>query len=131
MRRAALRRAGEISAGDRSGQDSLNLERAEYICFTQSVNADPFGATGGAAFHLHSHLQEFVEHHGTYDENRQQLLNATMVARPQYHLKTARIEPAAPGSAENPAISHAPMEFQNMAACVSTCATNGKTFASS
>lgn len=65
----------------------------EFYWRVSGVNADPFGAPGGRTFHFSAHegsgticdrwfqkevglLQEVSEHHGTYGEERRQLVSA-------------------------------------------------------
>ncbi|HWD98615.1 MAG TPA: hypothetical protein VG345_06250, partial [Bryobacteraceae bacterium] len=112
----------------------------EYVWFVSGLNADSFGAPGGRVFHLRSHLgsgtsidrwfqhgvgvlQEIIEHHGTYDENRRQLLSATIGGvTTEYHLQPARIEPAGPGECGGRGWRHFARadgsRFENMADCV-------------
>lgn len=77
----------------------------------KALNGDPFGEKGGRTFHLFAHqgsgtvadvwfaqgvgvLQEVVEHHGTYIEDRRQLLSTTIGgAMRTYSLTPARTIP--------------------------------------
>jgi hypothetical protein len=76
-----------------------------------ALNGDPFGANGGRTFHLFAHqgsgavadvwfaqgvgvVQEVIEHHGTYWEDRVQLVSTTLGATVRnYDLMPARTVP--------------------------------------
>jgi hypothetical protein len=80
----------------------------EYVWYVVGFNDDPFGKPGGRTFHFTSHggsgtsldrwfeegvglVQEVDEHHGTYDEDRRQLVKSTLNGKTQsYQLKPAR-----------------------------------------
>jgi hypothetical protein len=104
------------------------------------LNSDSFGLRSGQTFHLSSHdgsgtsmdrwfgkgvglLQEVIEHHGTYDEDRQRLLTATINGKTQdYHLTPARTVPLSPGDCQRSGWRHFSRadggSFENMEDCV-------------
>ena len=100
----------------------------EYVWHVKGLNADPFGPSGGKTFHLSSHLgsgtmvdrwftegigivQEVTEHHGTYGEDRRQLLRATIHGKTQsYQLTPARTVPLSEWDCEGPGWRHYPRE---------------------
>jgi hypothetical protein len=104
-------------------------------------NADPFGLPVRDTFHLTSHdgsgtsmdrwfgkgvglLQQVIEHHGTYDEDRQRLQKATINGKTQdYHLTPARTIPLGPGDCQRSGWRHFSRpdggSFANPADCVS------------
>jgi hypothetical protein len=83
----------------------------EDVWRVTAVNGDPFGVNGGTTFHMFAHegsgevadrwfeqgvgvLQEIREHHGTYDEDRRELLSTTLNGKTQrYRLAPARTVP--------------------------------------
>lgn len=100
-----------MSKGITWGKVPSTSPAGEHVWEVKGVNSDPFGLPSGETFHLTSHdgsgtsmdrwfgkgvglLQEVVEHHGTYDEDRQRLLKATIDGKTQdYHLTPARTVP--------------------------------------
>ena len=80
----------------------------EWVWRVRGLNADPFGDRGGRTFHLTANvgsgtrldrwfepgvgvLQEIMEHHGHYDEDRRQLLRTVIGGKSKnYDLKPAR-----------------------------------------
>jgi hypothetical protein len=96
----------------------------EYVWEVIGLNMDPFGLPAGETFHLWSHagsgtvidrwfgkgvglLQEVIEHHGTYDENRQRLRKATINGKTlDYHLTAARTVPLSPYDCERAGWRH-------------------------
>jgi len=83
----------------------------EWVWGVKGINRDPFGDKGGRTFHLTAHvgsgteidrwiepgvgvLQEIMEHHGHYDEDRRQLLRTVINGKAKsYDLDPARTVP--------------------------------------
>ena len=104
-----------IAKGREWGRISSTSPAGEYVWDVLGLNSDPFGAPGSETFHLTAHqssgtqmdrwfargvgmLQEVIEHHGTYDESRRQLLSATIQGQTQnYQLTPARTIPLSTG----------------------------------
>ena len=100
-----------IAKGVTWGRMPTTSPASEYVWTVMGINTDPFGLPGGRTFHFTSHggsgtsldrwfaesvglLQEVVEHHGTYDEDRRQLLKTTIDGKTRsYQLKPARTPP--------------------------------------
>jgi hypothetical protein len=96
----------------------------EDVWTVGGVNSDPFGASGTRTFHLSAYggsgesidqwfaegvgvLQYMVEHHGTYDEDRRQLLSATIRGKTtRYQLTPARTVPFNPDECGGPGWQH-------------------------
>ncbi len=96
----------------------------EYVWKVTGLNADPFGPNGGTTFHMSAHawagtqidrwftqdvgvVQETIEHHGTFEENRRQLLGSTINGRTRkYQLKAARVAPWGPDDCGLPRWQH-------------------------
>jgi hypothetical protein len=119
----------------------------EWVWDVKGLNADPFGQPGGKTFHLSSHLgsgtaidrwfeegtglvQEVIEHHGTYDEDRRQLLRATIQGKTQsYQLTPARTVPLSEWDCRGPGWRHFSRadgaSFSGIADCIGY-SSNGK-----
>jgi len=97
-----------LTPGSTWGQMSHTSPAKEYVWFVRGVNADPFGPGGVRTVHVSAHqssgtemdrwfaegigvVQEIIEHHGTHDEQRRQLLRSTIGGRTRnYDLPPAR-----------------------------------------
>jgi hypothetical protein len=112
----------------------------EYVWRVDRLNADPFGPPGDKTFHLSSHLgsgtmmdrwftegvgvvQEVTEHHGTYGEDRRQLLRATIRGKTQsYQLAPARTVPLSEFDCSGPGSRHYARSdgssFRSVADCI-------------
>jgi hypothetical protein len=112
----------------------------EYVWRVDGLNADPFGPPGGKTFHLSTHLgagdfmdrwftegvgvvQQVMEHHGTYGEDRWQLLRATISGKTQrYQLTAARTVPLGDSDCRGPGWRHYSRfdgsSFRSMADCI-------------
>jgi hypothetical protein len=100
-----------MTVGSSWGQVPDTSPAEEDVWHVKAVNGDPFGATGARTSHLFAHqgsgtvadvwfeqgvgvLQEVVEHHGTYWEDRRQLLRTIIGGTVhRYRLKPARTVP--------------------------------------
>jgi hypothetical protein len=113
----------------------------EWVWHVGELNADPFGLPGAKTFHLSSTegsgtvidrwfeegvgvVQEVVEHHGTYDEDRRQLLRAIIRGKTQtYQLTPARTVPLSGSDCSGPGWQHFSRAdgtaFKDIADCVS------------
>jgi hypothetical protein len=96
----------------------------EFVWLVKGLNADPFGVPGGRTFHMFAHegsgaqidrwfaegigvIQEVGEHHGTFDENRRELLSATVNGKTRkYQLTPARVSPFGPEDCDGPRWQH-------------------------
>jgi hypothetical protein len=84
-----------IAGGTTWGRVPSTSPAEEWVWHVKGLNADPFGDKRGRTFHLTAHggsgteidrwfepgvgvLQEVVEHHGHYDEDRRQLLRTVI-----------------------------------------------------
>ena len=112
----------------------------EYVWHAGGLDADPFGPPGGKTFHLSSYggsgismdrwfeqgvglVQEVIEHHGTYDEDRRQLVRATIHGKTHaYQLTRARIVPSSEDDCDGPGWQHFAradgVSFRDKAGCV-------------
>jgi hypothetical protein len=112
-----------------------------YVWDALALNADPFGPSAGKTYRLWSTagagesidrwfaqgvgiVQQVIEHHGTYDEDRRQLLRATIHGKTQsYQLTPARIEPASEDDCDGPGWQHFSRadgsSFGSIADCIS------------
>jgi len=112
-----------------------------YVWDVLGLNQDPFGPPGGQTYHLWSTtgagesidrwfaegvgiVQQVREHHGTYDEDRRQLLRATIHGKAQdYQLTPARIEPGSDYDCDGPGWQHFARAdgtaFRDKADCIS------------
>lgn len=97
-----------LAVGMTWGKVATTSPAEEWVWNVLGLNADGFGVAGGRTFHMVSHLssgtsidrwfaegigviQEVIEHHGTYDEIRRQLVKATIGGKTQsYGLTPAR-----------------------------------------
>jgi hypothetical protein len=113
-----------MAIGSTWGRVSNTSPAGEYVWDVLGINSDPFGAPGGTTFHLSAHqssgtqmdrwfeegvglLQEVIEHHGTYDEDRRQLLRATIRGKTQdYQLTPARTIPLSDWDCKGPGWQH-------------------------
>jgi hypothetical protein len=96
----------------------------DYVWQIIGFNGDPFGPPGARTWRMLTRagsgttvdrwfsegiglVQQVMEHHGTYDEDRWQLLKATISGKTQeFHLKPARIPPVADEECAEPAWRH-------------------------
>jgi hypothetical protein len=118
-----------------------------YVWDVLGLNADPFGPPGGRTYHMASTtgsgeaidrwfaegigiVQEVDEHHGTYDEDRRQLLRATIHGKSQsYQLAPARTVPLSEWDCGGPGWRHFSRadgaRFSGIADCIGYL-SNGK-----
>ena len=96
----------------------------EYVWHVAGLNLDPFGRAGARTYHLTSYggsgesidrwfepgvgiIQEMHEHHGTFDEDRKQLLKATIGGKTRtFELTSARTVPFGPDDCAGPRWRH-------------------------
>jgi len=113
-----------MAVGKSWGRASNTSPAGEFIWHVPGMNGDPFGAPRGTTFHLSAHqgsgtqmdrwfaegaglLQEVIEHHGTYDEDRSQLLRATIHGQMRsFQLTPARTIPLSDWDCQGPGWKH-------------------------
>jgi hypothetical protein len=129
-----------MAAGSTWGKVPATSPANEWVWHVRGLNADPFGPAGGKTFHLSSHLgsgtaidrwfeegagvvQEVIEHHGTYDEYRRQLLRTTIRGKTlSYRLTPARTVPLSGSDCRGSGWRHFSRadgsSFRSMADCI-------------
>jgi hypothetical protein len=128
-----------IANGAAWNQDVRPPGDPDYVWHVIGFNGDPFGAPGGRTWRMLTRagsgttvdrwftegvglVQQVMEHHGTYDEDRCQLLKATIKGKTQeYQLTPARIPPVADEECAEPHWRHFARKngtpFQSAADC--------------
>ena len=100
-----------MTVGAEWGRMTNTSPAEEYVWRVDWVNGDPYGVEGGKTFHFSAHIasgtrndrwfaeglglvQEIEEHHGTYEELRARLVQATIGGQVRkFDLRPARTSP--------------------------------------
>jgi hypothetical protein len=100
-----------MAVGGTWGRSAATSPALEDVWHVRALNGDPFGAAGAQTFHAFAYegsgtvhdvwyakgigmVQSIVEHHGTYNEDRTQLLTTTIAGQTRaYALVPARTVP--------------------------------------